>query len=167
MVIFIHPSKACVHQGWNTETSKLAGVFFFLPKLDTRNRMQMGSPGNKKPSSLFMGINKLCLSLVICSLLFKLLGPQSLPGSYQTCLRQHLLLFFSSHLGPTPKVLVVMIRGLLGGRPIVSGSCFMSPDYAMERWPNGGADEPSAPVQEALLPHRASVRHDPDPWCSD
>ena len=29
------------------------------------------------------------------------------------------------------------------------------------------ADELSAPAQEALLPYRASIRHDPDPRCSD
>ena len=64
---------------------------------------------------------------MIRSLLFKLLGPQCLPGSYQTCLPvlcQHLLLSFSSHLGPTPKVLVVMIRGLLGeARPFWESLC--------------------------------------------
>lgn len=64
-----------------------------------------------------MGIYKLWLSPVIRSLLFKLPGPQSLPGSFQTCLPvlcQHWLLSFSSGLRPTPEVLVVMIRGSLG-----------------------------------------------------
>lgn len=79
--------------------------------------MQMGCPGDKKPSGRFTGFDKLCLSPVIRSLLFILPVPQSLPGSSQTCLPvlcQHRLLSFSSGLRSTPEVLFVMIGGPLG-----------------------------------------------------
>ena len=123
---------------------------------------------------------------MIRSLFFILPVPQSLPGSFQTCLPvlcQHWLLSFSSGLRPTLEVLVVMIRGPLGEAGpfwellcvswLCSGEVTPRGGDPVGRWPSGevtprggdpagswpsGAEEPSVP---ASWPHFYPPRSDP------